>query len=410
MRQGSIGDAQQPSRYLMHHYRTLAVVLLLALPGAVSAQDSREALIAAAQADKATRLAPYTPTRAERLLAAAGEALSGLPKGFYPIIGSVYGGGGFTPGLGYRQYYGDRTHWDARALYSVENYALFELSTDAPGLANDRIGVHLRGGWRDATQVGYYGIGTDTPRERSNYRFSQTYAAGDVAWNPAWWTPIRGGASYEHFALDEGQGQEPSIEEVHSPASAPGLGLDHTYLHLTGSAGIDWRPAPGYARRGGLYQVAYHNYADVDGEFGFDRLDAEVIQHLPILRENWVISLRGRVQTTLGDTDAVPFFLLPSLGSGSTLRGYSSGRFRDRHSLLMNAEWRWIPSRLAMDMAIFYDAGKVAPEWDGLGLFNLNRSVGVGVRLHTLVATPIRIEFAKGTEGLRLVISGHAAF
>ena len=67
---------------------------------------------------------------------------------------------------------------------------------------------------------------------------------------------------------------------------------------------------------------------------------------MPILRENWVISLHGLLQTTLDDDDTVPYFLLPSLGSGSTLRGYSSWRFRDRHSLLMSGEWRWIPNRL----------------------------------------------------------------
>ena len=58
-------------------------------------------------------------------------------------------------------------------------------------------------------------------------------------------------------------------------------------------------------------------------------------------------------------TTRVPYFLLPSLGSGSTLRGYSSWRFRDRHSLLMSGEFRWIPNRLGLDMAMFYDTGKV---------------------------------------------------
>ena len=63
-------------------------------------------------------------------------------------------------------------------------------------------------------------------------------------------------------------------------------------------------------------------------------LDAEVVQHIPILRENWIISLHGRLESTIGDDDQVPYFLLPSLGSGSTLRGYSSWRFRDRHAVL----------------------------------------------------------------------------
>ena len=157
-----------------------------------------------------------------------------------------------------------------------------------------------------------------------------------------------------------GPGSQPSIEEVFTPATAPGLGASPTYLHTSASAGIDSRPAPGYARRGGLYEVTYHNYADRDDTYSFDRLDGEVVQHIPVLRENWVISLHGLVQTTLDDDDTVPYFLMPSLGSGSTLRGYSSWRFRDRHSILISGEFRWIPSRLGLDMAMFYDAGKVA--------------------------------------------------
>ena len=77
-----------------------------------------------------------------------------------------------------------------------------------------------------------------------------------------------------------------SIEEVHTPATAPGLGANPAYLHTAASGGIDSRPSPGYARRGGLYQVTYHNYADRDSTYSFDRADVEVVQHLPVLREN----------------------------------------------------------------------------------------------------------------------------
>jgi hemolysin activation/secretion protein len=112
----------------------------------------------------------------------------------------------------------------------------------------------------------------------------------------------------------------------------------------------------------------------------------------------------------LDDDDIVPFFLLPSLGSGSTLRAYTSWRFRDRHSLLLSGEFRWIPNRPGLDMAIFYDAGKVTPEWKDLSLDHLKSNVGIGVRFHTLVATPLRIELARGSEGFNLVFAGSAAF
>jgi outer membrane protein assembly factor BamA len=134
------------------------------------------------------------------------------------------------------------------------------------------------------------------------------------------------------------------------------------------------------------------------------------VQHVPILREKWILSLRGQVQTTIGDEDIVPYFLLPSLGSGDTLRAYTSWRFRDRHSLLTSAEWRWVVNRMAMDMALFYDAGTVAARRSDLSFSNMESNVGIGVRFHSPVATPLRIELARGREGINIVFSGKAAF
>ena len=76
----------------------------------------------------------------------------------------------------------------------------------------------------------------------------------------------------------------------------------------------------------------------------------------------------------------------------------------------MSGEWRWIPSRLALDMALIYDAGKVTPRFDDISFNDLKTDFGIGVRLHTPFATPLRIELAKSREGTRLVFSGGAAF
>jgi outer membrane protein assembly factor BamA len=391
------------------------LALALTTPSArAAAQDtpapaSRAALVAAEQADKAQRLKPYTLSEGARKFIEVKDDLL-APLGFYPYLASVYSGGGFTLGAGYRQFYGDRTHLDVKGLLSTKLYKLVELSTDSPGHAGGRLGLHARAGWRDATQVAFYGLGIDSPEDLTNFRLQQTYVGANIDLRPQPAIVLGLGLTYDDFTLEEGNGAAPSIEEVHTPATAPGLGANPTYLHSTLSAAIDWRPAPGYARRGGLYELTYHNYADRDSTYSFDRLDAEIVQHLPILRENWVVSLRGRYETTLDDSDTVPYFLLPSLGSGSTLRGYSSWRFRDRHSLLFSGEWRWTPSRLAMDMAIFYDTGQVASR---RGDFDVNRfksDVGVGVRFHSPIATPLRIELARGSEGLALVFSGSAAF
>jgi hypothetical protein len=392
---------------------SLSVALLAGLvaPCPAGAQETRAATIAEAQAAKAQQLQPYEPGKAERIASDIKRRLFESPNGFYPWFDSVYSGGGFTLGGGYRQFYGDRTFWDARGLLSFKGYKLFEVATSSLGLVKG-VDLHAVGGWRDATQVAFYGVGGDTSVDgQSNFRMKQSYVGAIVRARGSGPAVADLGIQYEDYALEEGTGASPSIEDLYASDTAPGLGTNPHFLRLTMMGGVDWRtPGAGYARRGGLYALTYDSYLDPDNTYSFDRLQAEVIQHIPILRENWVISLRGVGRTTIDNDDVVPYFLLPSLGSGSTLRAYPSWRFRDRHSLLLTGEWRWIPSRMFLDMAIFYDAGKVMSRREDFNFEGLKHDVGVGVRFHGPIATPLRIELARGDEGFNLVFSGAAAF
>jgi Omp85 superfamily domain len=392
-------------------YLAAGLVWMFVLPvGSAAAQDSRAARIAAAQDEKAARLRPAGPSKAEAVFLRLLESYAN-PTGPFPYFDSVYSGGGFTLGAGYRRFFGDNTAWDVKGLYSFSNYKKIELGITSRDHLAGRLHASVYGGWRDATQVAYYGLGIDTvPADRANFRLKLGYLSGLVDFHPVPWAVLAGGLALEDYTLTSGQGSVRSIEDAYTPATAPGLDADPTYLHTQGTAGIDWRTAPGYTRRGGYYGVTLHDYADLDDTYSFNQLDVNLIQHLPILRENWVVSLRGRLQTLIGDDDQAPLFLLPSLGSGSTLRAYSSWRFRDRHSMLFSAEWRWIPNRLGLDMALFYDAGQVAPTRNGLSIDRLKTNWGVGARFHTLRVTPLRIEFAHGDEGWHLVFAGDAAF
>jgi outer membrane translocation and assembly module TamA len=63
-----------------------------------------------------------------------------------------------------------------------------------------------------------------------------------------------------------------------------------------------------------------------------------------------------------------------------------------------------------MDMALFYDAGKVAADRSSLDFEGLEHDFGVGLRVHGPLTTPIRIDLAKGREGFRIVWAGSAVF
>jgi hypothetical protein len=394
-----------------------AVLASFTLPTALFAQatlaepTSRSESFSILQAEKAKVARPPGPDKAEALVRKMEAVFLVDPSGFFPYFDSVYQGGGLTGGAGYRKFYGDNTFWEVKGLYSVLNYKLFEAATVSKDRLNGRLMLGTRFGWRDATQVEYFGVGQNSKEEdMARFRFQQTYVEGRAEYRPLRWLPIKSSLAFENWNTLQGQGSDPSIETIYTPATAPGLGADPSYVHTNVSAGIDWRQSPGYTRRGGLYEARFHDYRNTNGGlYSFQKLEGEVIQHVPLLRETWVLAARGRVETTLNDNAVIPYFMLPSLGSGSTLRGFSSYRFRDRHSLLMNAEFRWMPSA-GLDMALFYDAGKVTSRRGDLDFKGLKSDVGIGARFHGPLATPLRIDLAVGNEGWRIVFSGGPVF
>jgi hypothetical protein len=207
-----------------------------------------------------------------------------------------------------------------------------------------------------------------------------------------------------------GSGSSPSIEQKYTSATLPGLGASPVYLHTQATVGLDSRPARGYTRRGGYYAVTVHDYTDRDGAFGFNEVDYTAIQHIPILREAWVLAFRAFAQTTYDKGgQQVPFFMMPSFSGGSDLRAYSSWRLRDLNSLLLQGEWRANANRF-LEMALFYDVGKVAAARSDLDLHGMKSDFGFGLRFHGALATPLRIELAKGNEGFVLNISASQVF
>jgi len=397
----------------MGHYlhRLAPAILLCAAVSNAQEPGTRAAEIESQQAAKAKVVRQYIPQKAEALFNKFQNMLLEAPSGPYPFLGSVYQGGGVTVGPGYRRYYGDNTAWHVHGGITIKNYKLLEAGTESKGHLNRRLSFGATLGWRDATQVPFYGLGMKTEKDdQTSFRFQQTSADGHMTLKPKTWAVIRANLAYEHWETKPGQGSLPSIEERFTPVTAPGLGSDPSFVHSQFSAGIDWRQSPGYTRRGGLYEVALHDYHNMSGgAYNFQRMTGEVIQHVPLLRETWVLAGRARVETILNENDAVPYFMLSTLGNGTTLRGFSTDRFRDRHSLLMNAEFRWMTA-VGLDMVFFYDAGKVTRRRSDLDLKGLKSDVGIGARFHGPLSTPLRIDLAVGNEGWRVVMSAGPVF
>ena len=65
-----------------------------------------------------------------------------------------------------------------RGSYTILGYKRVEAEFVAPRMFNRRGHLSVLAGWREATQVGFYGIGPDTSKDdRTNYLFQRPYGS-----------------------------------------------------------------------------------------------------------------------------------------------------------------------------------------------------------------------------------------
>jgi hypothetical protein len=394
---------------------TTTALLMSIVAAPAVAQDSRADVIRQQQADRQQHLSPPQKNTAERVLDRLERwgFISGPPRGVYPWSGSVYPGGGFAAGVGVRQPFGDDGAVNVFSGYSIGSSAIMQAGVSLPTFADGRGTIAVTGRYIDAPNVKFFGIGNDSSKDdRTRYGYSPT--SGEVSLDFALTKRLSVGGEISYLQVDTSGGHRaPSIEQIHSIAETPGLGQPRfDFVTTTAGVAYDWRRRLGYAGHGGFYRANVTDYRDRDqGAYSFRSYEAEALQLIPVMRANWVIAVRAIATVTdVEDNKDVPYFLMPFVGSSATVRGYQDFRFRDRNRLIMNAELRWTPARF-MDMALFYDAGKVEARGQDLDFNNLIDGYGIGMRLIGPRGYAFRIEAARSREHrARLIIGAGGAF
>lgn len=377
----------------------LAALAWLGSQAPLVAQNSRVEQIAGLQAEKAAVLEPYSPPLGERVMIRLEDFFQGIePIGFYPWFGSIYPGGFLALGAGHRSLFAGNGSVNVLGAWSLRDYRLLQAEVKSPTLADDRLRLSGHVTRLHADAVNFYGIGNDTRRAgRRRYQYDPLSVGGSASWRAAGWLEFGGGLDYlDARAALRGEGEPRE---------------DVQYTVTRGFAAVDWRDSPGYSRRGGLYRIEASSYtARHDDPFSFRRTEAEVVQLWPILRAQWVLAFRGLMTTThVDEGEIIPYFMLPQLGGGSTLRGFRSWRFRDRHRLLLSGEYRWTPGEL-LDVALFYDAGKVASRVSDLELRGMHQDFGISLRIHSPTFVGLRADLARSREGWIFRLGSGTAF
>lgn len=377
----------------------------------LEAQESRVEALEEEIAEKARQVEPYQPGKLERVMLYIEQnnllgRLSARPDGWYPRLGGLTTGSGFAVGPGYRKYFGRDGLFDTSAAASLKSYRAVDTNLRFPSFADDRLGVELGAGWRYYPQERFFGLGrSSSATDRASYLYEEVTAFGGVVLWPK--SRLRGGARLGYTATDvnSGSGRFPSIETVFSVDEIPGLAEQPAYLQAAGYIELDYRDSPGNPRSGGLHRVTLSAHRDQDfGRYSFRRMDAEAMQLFPFLDKRRVIALRAlAVATDANEGSDVPFYAMPFVGGPETLRGFRERRFTDRNLLLFNAEYRY-EVLAALDMALFFDAGTVAPRFRDLSLTDLKTDYGVGFRFGTRANLMLRVDIGFGGEGTRYFV------
>jgi outer membrane protein assembly factor BamA len=182
----------------------------------------------------------------------------------------------------------------------------------------------------------------------------------------------------------------------------PGMDRQPGFYRVSSALLLDYRDEPGNPHRGGIMGLYYSRFDDRGGsDFAFNRYGVDLRQYLPLFSDRNVLALRA---VSLADepigNGAVPFYFQESLGGSSCLRGFRDYRFRDNKLMCMNAEFRRELGNV-VELAAFYDAGKVFPDWSAFTFRQLERGYGGGFRLKTTRFVLFRLDIGRSREGTR---------
>ena len=90
--------------------------------------------------------------------------------------------------------------------------------------------------------------------------------------------------------------------------------------------------------------------------------------------------------------------MMKTLGGHETLRGFRDFRFRDTNLLYFSTEYRW-EATTGVELAAFYDTGKVFPGSFSFDFDGSKHSVGGGIRFKSMRRVIFRIDVGSGSEG-----------
>jgi outer membrane protein assembly factor BamA len=377
---------------------------------APSLEGTRIELIEKQQEEKERILQAAKPPRIEQALDKyVGEDplhkyMGGIP-GLRLRLGGMPSGAGF--GFGPEYFRPDlargRLSFRATAIGTKKLWYRLETELSFPRLAGQHLNLGFRGRRMDDRSIAYYGPGPNSERTgRRDYRREESSAGLFLDFKP-FWRYLCLGFSAEYTRSDVGIQKRASLGSQPALIAAPDINARIDHLRTGPFLEVDTRDKPEDPHGGTHFYLGFNQFGDrTSGRYSFRQVGASLEQYFPFFNRKRVIAIRARSVLSYPQTGSeVPFFMQPTLGGTSDLRGYKRYRFYDNNSFLITAEYRWEIFTL-MDAALFGDAGKVFHKDGEFSLRGLESDFGFGLRFKSRQAVVFRIDTAFSHEGIGL--------
>ena len=413
----------------------LVAALLVAAATSASAQQTREEIAAEQRRARSRDLHPAEPGGVERAFLTLSDErlldrLFNPRQGFFVRVGLPVEGAAFAAGPAWRASdAGRRYTFTASAAASISREWLGELALQIPDvlprLGHDRLFADLSVSRSGRVENEFWGLGNASPEDdKALFRLAQTAAGGTFGVRLMPWLSVAATASRLAPGIKAPGSATPPITDVFDESTAPGLTRQPPFFKSGIAVDLDYRdsipptrtairldrlPLAG-ASRGGRYQATLASYDDrAFDQYSFRKTTVDLQQFVPLLHGHRVLAVRAlAVVSDTSNGQVVPFYLSPTYGGLNVGRGYPTFRFRDRHMLALQAEYRYQVSPLVSG-AIFVDAGQVAPRVRAIQWSQFKTTYGTGVRFGAGGGAALRFDLAFGGEGPTFIFGlGHA--
>lgn len=260
-------------------------------------------------------------------------------------------------------------------------------------LRNDDFRIKAGGAYADI-RYRYYGVGNDVGNQDVGLDILQKGPLYFASGNWRVWKRLYVGLGYLSGTVNtrlRGVLPGPPL-----PPLDQSSGLDFDVSAYTIPIEIDSRDHQQFPRNGWLIKGTNVFYRkSVGSDFNAETYKISINRYLPVAERD-VFAYRFTVGTVGGD---VPFFLMSSFGGSTDLRGYPSGRYRDRVMYAAQGEYRW-QFNDSWIFTGFAGVGEVAENPSDFGR-NFLPAAGVGARfvLSQKHRVSLSVDFAVGKDG-----------